>query len=194
MKHILALLLTACAITASGQALTPIDTNSVTTAPAQALSTVIRFDENAQAATNWVFSLSPLYAPNLRDRSGTLRHWGGGVSALYPASQYAYVGFSVDYIGDDFFVGSVGATLKVDLKLFSKIRLTPLITTKVSYVLSDDGKLGGEPIGVAWTGFTTTFWRSENGKISVGGLFVIEKWSNFDGPVYRPGITLNAKF
>lgn len=179
------------------QTLTPIDTNAmkmpefVASPQSQALSSVIRWDETAQAATNWIFALAPIYAPHLRDKDGTLQHYGVGVSALYPAGQFAYVGFSLDYIGRSLAVGNVGATIKADLKLFNHVRVTPLVETKVAYTLSDNGQLGTEPIGVVGAGFTSTIWHNEKNTMALGVLFVIEKWSNYDGPVYRPGITFN---
>ena len=176
-------------------AMAVINLNAQTTIEDDALVT---FKQIADAK-NLTLAISPSYAPDLENQAGESDPWGFGVSLTYRPVQdgilsHLFAGTQIDYIGSEFLAVSVTGGLKADFQVMSQNFTTFAYGGAVKPLngsdVTDWGTMGG--VGLKTTIKTFTIRETMTGAIDVGGA--VEKWTKFDGEVYRVGVALTIRW
>jgi hypothetical protein len=140
----------------------------------------------------------PGYAPGLT-LDGEKAEWGAGMALLYPLGDYVLVGGRLDWMADEFWMPSATVGLKLDVKLFNKLVVTPFTIGGVIVPLGGAGEENKEVGAIVGGGIYSTVWNwnGADGK-SKGGLqvfYAAEMWTLWpDVLIHRPGIAVTVRF
>lgn len=140
----------------------------------------------------------PGYAPNLKV-NGVSKPWGLGVAILYPLGDYAFTGARLDFLGNNWFAPSVNVGLQAHLKVFG-FDVTPFTMGGAIMPLTGAGDKNTTVGAILGAGVTATVWQSKDsngkpdGKAALNIFGAVERWTLYDGQIYRPGVALTVHF
>lgn len=155
------------------------------------------FELNAasQEATNWIFALAPSYAPGLKDETGQKQELGVTGALLYPLSKYVYTGMRFDYLAGDFFLPSVGVTLRAPMKRFLglPVNTTPFLVTGASYTVSGASSQDNQVGAIFGAGIHFDLYQRKS--FGIGVFYEAEKWTQVpDVTIHHGGLTVKWSF
>lgn len=170
--------------------------------PSNAVPVVVRiidFNQGVSGSSNLNVAVYPSYAPDLINADGKSDQWGFGAALTYSfrgdVGRYLFAGLRVDYLGGEFWAPSIAGGLKADVQLFGH-NVTPFAYTGAIVPLSGAGSLDGEWGVIYGTGLKTDVWKGKlfgkDARVGIGAA--IERWDNFDGPVYHIAPVLSIKW
>lgn len=148
--------------------------------------------ENVEASHQISVLAYPGYAPDLKV-NGTSKPWGMGVALLYPVGDYAFTGARLDFMGNNWFAPSVNVGLKADIQLFG-YKVTPFTMAGAVMPLSGAGSQNTVVGAIVGGGFNALVWQSKDGRASLNIFAAVEKWTQYDGQIYRPGAAFTVKW
>lgn len=161
---------------------------------------VISLAQGVNDAKQLSFALYPGYAPDLTI-NGVHKPWGFGAAALYPVyNAGAFSGFTglrIDYLGDEFFAPSADIGIKADIQLHLFGRdfvVTPMAYGGMIFPLQGAGDKNMDLGAIVGGGVYSTLWQSADKRMAFTVFAAAEKWTLFDGVIYRPGAAFTFKF
>ena len=161
-------------------------------------ASVISFAQEMADAGNVTLSVSPAYAPEIKDDNGDKAQWGVGVSATYTLQgaigQYTFTGVRVDYLGGQLWAPSVTGGLKADVTLFDKVKVTPIAYTGMVFPLSDWKQQAGSVGIIAGGGLKVGLYSTTVAgyPLDVFAGVAYEHWAMQDGSM--PGAVYRGFF
>lgn len=153
-----------------------------------------------QEATNIFIGAAPVYTPHLRDKAGSLSHWGVTLFAGVPMNDNADFIIRSDYLGGDIILVNGGITIGQYLKVFKRQDGSPLFVVRPFGVL-DTGTIAygtdkgtGNIYAITGGGFSVRAFRWLKADWLLGGDY--ERWTgaekSFD--TYRVGLAADWHF
>lgn len=157
------------------------------------------FTQGMSGTSNLNFEVYPSYAPDLINADGKSDQWGFGAAITYSfrgdVGQYLFAGLRLDYLGSEFWAPSIAGGLKADVQIAGH-NFTPFAYTGAIVPLSGAGAQDGEWGVIYGAGLKTDVWRGKlfgkDARVGIGAA--VERWDNFDGPVYHIAPVLSIKW
>ena len=164
----------------------------------------IAFAQEMKDAGNLAVTLSPCYAPDVKDKAGNASQWGVSLAATYTfqdgLGKFLFTGMRLDYLGNELWAPSVNGGLRADVQIFGHT-ITPVAYTGVVFPLSSLQDQVGSVGFIAGTGFKAELWHGTLFKkeASLFAGFAAEKWAmqddtRFSGVIYRGFVGLKVRF
>jgi len=119
--------------------------------------------------------------------------FGGGIFALYPVAEYAYVGLRLDWISGALYAPSatIGARYTLDKVMFKP---TFFSTGGLVYTVSGAGVSTKSVGAIAGLGVIGNLKTSKDGRYTLDVFIEGEKWTNLPGEVLHFGLAGGFKF
>lgn len=148
----------------------------------------IQENPNVLHTTNITFGVAPAYGSNIRNKSGALDHWGVSVFASVPTeSPNIAITLRGDYIASEVFLSSGNVTLKEDVVIAKRLKITPFVFVGAGTSITGTDE-DGSAVGITGIGAQIRLGRWLNADWSVGGDY--EKWIGvgFEWEVVHAGV------
>lgn len=164
----------------------------------------ISFTQEAKDAGNVAFTLSPCYAPSLKDKNGKDSHWGAGAALTYTLTgdvgKFTFAGIRLDYLGGELWAPSVNGGLKADVQILGHT-FTPVAYSGAVFPLASLQDATGSVGIITGGGVKTEVWQGQLFKhdATLFAGYAAERWNmqdghQFDGLIHRGFVGLKIKF
>jgi len=164
--------------------------------PTLAIDRIESFGKDVSNVHALTIAAYPGYAPDLKV-NGVHKPWGFGIAGLHPIGDLgpakAFTGLRIDYLGDALFAPSADIGLKMDFPI-AGYDVTWFAVTGVIAPLQGAGDQNFTPGAIIGAGATANIWHSADRKSSFNLFFEAEKWTQFTGIIYRPGMAMTWRF
>lgn len=185
LRTIIAIIGLSISLTAVSQTVAPPD------APPSVLPSWLNGFLNSDA-TSLTLALSPSYAPDLKV-NGVSKPWGAGLAVLYPVTDFGFVGARLDYLGGSLWTPSATVGLQYSKKVAGH-QVTAFTVGGGILAAAGAGKQNGQVGAIYGGGIHANVMTFAGGRGSVDLFTEVEKWTIFEGLIYRFGAAATIHF